>query len=220
MGTSTNHLIQSVNMMTGLPPMVHPSALKHFRLNPTETTIYRVKYWQLKDQKLWMAHVPSAHRGMEKLVCSGDDEIMRLIARGVLVPDIKSDEEYAVQHAVGAADHRVYMLHPEIAKHYQFSYGVTVALMHIEGIRGIGSHAFFPEHGSFTSRVLHYTLVIAPFQSTTIQDYRGNILHNPHNTVYNVETSTFDELRTRGTLVKHKKGGGYKINGKYWNFRL
>ncbi|KKM91816.1 hypothetical protein LCGC14_1224640 [marine sediment metagenome] len=189
-----------------------PRASQYLRLHPLDTTVYHY-------DGSWIISTPAATKGMIELVCSGkgDFEIMRLIDRSVLVPDIVSNKEYEVQLAVGSVDYRTYRLQSKIAAKYQFSYSTYMTLMKIENLIVLCDYNIFDDsQGSSSDGQKH--LEIIPRDGTVVRDYQGNIITNPANELHYVDKSNFTDMLRRGVIVR--QGHKWKLSRNYWEFKL
>lgn len=189
------------------------AASMHLRLFPIETRVYRT------DDGVWMVSFPAATKGLiEKNLLNGrGNEIERLIFRGVLVPDIESSKEYAVQRAVGSVDHRTYRLRSEIAAKYQFSYGTLMTLSMIENLIILCDYNIFDDSRGLQVDGQKY-LEIIPRDGTIVYDYQGNTILNLTNEMHYIDQSSFEDMFSRGIIVR--RGHKWKLSRKYWEFRL
>ncbi len=190
-----------------------PRASKFFRLHPLET------YAVFVDSSFrTVVTTPAATHGMTSVVCSGGDEIVRLIRQRVLVPDIVSDKEYEVQLAVGAVDHRTYRLRSEIAAKYLFSYNTYMTLMMIENLIVRCDYNIFDDLDRLQRLGGQKYLEIIPRDGTVVRDYQGNIITEPTNEMHYVTQFSFDDMVSRGIIVL--QGPKWKLSRNYWEFRI
>lgn len=188
------------------------SATYYLRLYSLETRVY------ISDEGLWIVSAPAANKGMIDEYCSGSaDEIIRLIDRGVLIPDIESDKEYEVQRAVGSVDHRTYRLQSKIAAKYQFSYDTWMTLSTIENLIVLCDYNIFDDAQGLLFDGQKY-LEIIPKDGTKVYDYQGNIITDPTNEMHYVDKFSFDDMASRGIIVL--RGTKWKLSRNYWEFRL
>lgn len=185
----------------------------YLRLYPLEARIYR------NNEGLWTVSVPSASKGMTEVVCSGGNEIMRLIDQGALVPDIVSDKEYKVQRAVGSVDYRTYRLQSKIASKYQFSYDISYILRMIENLIVLCDYNIFEEVDVWGQQVDGQKLLeIIPREGTITYDYLNKPVSNLVNTVHYVDNVSFDYMINHGIIVL--KDTMWKLSRNYWKFLL
>ena len=190
-----------------------PSMSMHLRLTPTETRIYRT------SGGAWTASVPAASKGMTEVVCNGDVEIMSLINRGVLVPDIVSDEEYIVQRAVGSVDYRTYRLQSKIASKYQFSYDISHILRTIENLITLCDYDIFEVVDAWGLQTNGQMLLeIIPREGTITRDHQGNVALTLANETHYISRVCFDDMLSRGVIIL--KDTKWKLSRKYWEFLL
>ena len=195
------------------PFTIFPQALMYLRLYPIETRIYRT------NGRLCTVLVPNTDVipvRMTEIVCSENDKIRSLISQGVLVPDIVSDKEYKVQHAVGSVEHRTYRLQSKIAAKYQFVYNTLMTLSTIEYMITLCDYNIFEAGRGLRVDGQKY-LEIIPKNSTVVCDYQGNVI-TPENTKYCIDQSSFDDMVSRGIIIL--RGTKWKLSRNYWEFKL
>jgi len=195
-----------------------PKASMYLRLNATKARIYQ--YTNKNQDTFLMASVPSAGKGMEEVVCSGNSEAKDLIRREILVPDIESDKEYIVQRAVGSVDHRTYRLQAEIAAQYQFPYDVQMTLNTIENLIILCDYNIIEDYQipQFQGADGQKLLEIIPKGDTVVRDYQNNIIPNASNEYHYINHHVFDTMLSRGIIVVDNNK--WKLSKKYWEFRL
>lgn len=187
-----------------------PRASQYFRLHPIETSIHY-------NKGHYIVLAPVATSGVVEVVCSGIDEIIHLIDRGILVPDIVGNKEYIVQRAVGSVDYRTYRLRNEIAAKYQFSYAISMILSTIENLMGLCDYNIF-DNDAGPNAGGQKVLEIIPREGTKVYDYLNNPIINSTNEMYNISQFSFEDMCSRGILtwIDHK----WKLSKKYWEFNL
>jgi len=194
-------------------PFKQPTASMYLRLNSTTAIIY---YHTNENQDTFlMVSIPSAHKGMKEVPCSGDSEIVDLICRGILVPDIESDKEYIIQCAVGSVDYRTYRLQSKIAAQYQFPYEVQMTLNTIENLIMLCDYNIFDDSQVDGQKLLE----IIPRDGTIVRNYQGEIISEDlPNEMYYIDQFSFDIMLSRGIIVVNNNK--WKLSRKYWEFNL
>ncbi len=182
------------------------------RLHPLDTKIYYHSY-----SRDWIAVTQLNPNENVERFGSDVSEIMALISRKVLIPDIESTKEYMAQYAVGAVDHRFYRLRPEIVAKYLFSYDILRILARIEYLI---VHCDYNISDDDQGRQIdgQKYLEIIPRDATKVYNYRGDLISDPSNEQFWISKPSFAEMICREIIVAQDTK--WKLSKKYWEFRL